>query len=967
MGKKTKIIISLLLIISLVSGLTGVSYATGMLTAKSSSMIVGVGKADITGPITKISTGYNSLGDLMEGLSTRLYARAFIAKEEGGTPVVYCSAELVHMTESIKPSVIKELASRGLTQYTEDNVMLSATHCHSSTSNTSWYALYDLVNGVPGYDDDSYKMIVKGIADAIEAADKDLAPGRIVLSYGQTDIESANRAIGAAQWNVNYKDNAYASLSDYEAALQNPNKEMQVLRFIQDDRDVGMLSFFASHGTSNGMDNTLVASDHKGYACLFVESAMGDGYVAANCQAASGDISPNLPDPNAENITDPFLRPADRFSNLDVIENQVYAGQQEADAMLRLLEGGAGVTTIELTGPISVNYSTADFSNISVDEKYIGDYHMPYDDVANAKTSEPCIGAAIIAGDEEGAPVDNATEGTVRNNYYIDEDGNVQVEKVDFAETISLYGLEKLMGPIWPTAMKLLQSDGYDEEQMEKVVCLAVGKLMQKTQPLQIIRIGQLAITGTSFEVTNEQGYRTVAQLEDTLSAIGVEKVILSTHSNAYSQYVTTREEYAAQHYEGSTNLFGPWTGSALTQELDRLANDMVNGVTSDRGPGLRNSAPLVLLQTPASLINPAADTNNPGTLVTDTEKSYKNDQWVYATFEGANPRHVTKLALKGNEAVNDYTYMEVQKYVDGNWVTIKTDTDPYTTFKYDTTTKNATLGWLLRNVDDGAYRLVYNYIAKTGDGSLLSGITSRLDTSDKNYLAGTVYSSPFVIGNAIIPDEVPGTSKPETTIPGNDNNSEVDSSVIENNKEIIDKITDVIGEENLEDVLDKIQNGNISDVIKDLGSDKVDEIRDIIGSDNLSDIISGIQNGGNLNDIFDKITGNITLPDVSKPETENPSVDDGASNIGQEIADEINNVIIDDNAPLSGGLETETEGDPLEIIDNTPLGSVDTSATNGDSIEVIANTSDNIVPTIVAFIVSASTAAGAIFIGKKK
>ena len=124
-------------------------------------MLVGAAKADITGPITNISTGYNSLGDLMEGLLTRLYARAFVI-DDGTTPMVIVSLELVHMTESIKPGVLAALRADGYTRFSEENVMLTATHCHSSTSNTSWFALYDLVNGTPGYDRLSYDIIVQG-------------------------------------------------------------------------------------------------------------------------------------------------------------------------------------------------------------------------------------------------------------------------------------------------------------------------------------------------------------------------------------------------------------------------------------------------------------------------------------------------------------------------------------------------------------------------------------------------------------------------------------------------------------------------------------------------------------------------------------------------------------------------------------------------------------------------------------
>ena len=789
-----KTIISILLSISLLVGIASTCFS--IFATSENTMRVGVGKADITGPITRISTGYNSLGDLMDGLLTRLNARAFII-ESNGNPVVYVSAELVHMTESIKPAVLKELQSRGLTRYTEENVMLTATHCHSSSSNVSWYALYDLINGVPGYDDDSYKLIVKGIADAIEAADKNLAPGNIVLSYANTDIENYNRSLYAAKWNVNYDDSKY--LNDFDAVSKTVNKEMEVLRFIQNGKDVGMLSFFASHGTSNGIDNTLIASDHKGYACYYVEQAMGDGYVAANCQTESGDVSPNRPQESDVKLA--FQRPADIDKNLDVIENQIVAGQQEADAMLRILKGGAGVTSIDLTDSVQYNYSTVDFSDISVDEKYIGEYKMPYDDVENAKTSEPCIGAGIIAGDEEGAPVDNAEEGTVRHDFKLNDDGTVTRTEYDFS-TIDLSGLEKLFKPLWPTAMKIFQSDGYDDEQMEKVVCLAVGKLMQKQQPVQILRIGELAIAGVSFEVSTEQGARTKAVLEDTLSQLGVKKVILATHANAYSQYITTREEYAAQHYEGATNLFGPWSGSALTQELDRLAQDMVNGKTSDKGPGLRNSQPLVLLQTPASFLKPGVDKSGYGTLVTDvdTTKAYANGDKVTAVFKGANPRHVTNLRLAGDAELvpDDYTYMEVQKLVDGKWITVRNDADPYTTFQYSPyTAKTATLTWLLRNVEDGTYRFAYNGIAKTGTDA---------------YKAFTAYSSAFTVGNASA-----GTTTPADTTDKNTDNT--------------DKNTD-----------------SIKDLIPDLDIDSaMDWINDLLGKGNSDkDDSSGSDNTGN-------------------------------------------------------------------------------------------------------------------------
>lgn len=735
MKQMRKVAVSLLLAMVMVLTVVGSAFAVG---GKSGTVRVGVGKADITGPITDISTGYNSLGDLMKGLLMRLNARAFIV-ETNGEPQVYVSAELVHMTESIKPGVLKELKKRGLSQYNEENTMIAATHAHSSTSNTSWYALYDLINGVPGYDDESYNVIVLGIADAIEAAHNNLAKGSVTLAYGQTDIDSYNRSLLAARANKNYQSNAK---NDTQESWQSVSKEMSLLVFKQDGKgDVGMLSFFPSHGTSNGINNELVSADHKGYAAYYVEKQKGKDYVAAFAQAETGDVSPN--EPNKKDVTKAFKRPNDVDKTLDAIENEIVDGQQEADAALKLLKGGKGVTTINLTKTAATNYSVVDFSDIKVDKKYIGDHYMPYDDIDNARTAEPCIGAGIIAGDEEGAPVDNAREGAVKHTFRQNADGTWTKQKVDFNE-IDLSGLEKLFDPLWPYAMKLLKSDKYDDAQMEKVVCLAVGHegweltgkpLMEPETPLQIFRIGEVALLACPFELTTEQGRRTKEVVQKTLSKAGVKHVINATYSNAYSQYMVTREEFAEQHYEGSTDLFGPWSGAALTQELDRLAQDMVKGRASKSTATIRTSAPAALLYTYAAAVPTPVDVNDSGKLVEDVKTSYKKGETVTAVFDAANPRSMSDLRIAGNQdlAPANYTYLKVQKLVNGKWKTVATDADPYTYIRYHNhvSTYRVNVSWLTKKASAGTYRLVYKGVKKD---TLLS------------YHKVTGVSSPFTI-----------------------------------------------------------------------------------------------------------------------------------------------------------------------------------------------------------------------------
>ena len=243
-------------------------------------------------------------------------------------------------------------------------------------------------------------------------------------------------------------------------------------------------------------------------------------FVAAFAQADSGDASPHAVVPEDYHLV---RRPTDLDLSLDAIENQIVSGRQEADAALQLLRSAKRTA---LRGVFDENYTAVDFSDVTVALSYVGGFSMPYDDLSAGvvRTSEPCIGAGIIAGDEEGAPVDNAEEGAVRHQFvYNARTGRYDRIACDFT-MIDLGGLERLFQPLWPTAMWILNSDQYDDAQMEKVVCLAVGELMQKAQPLQLMRFGSLVIAGVPFELTFEQANRTRAVLERTLAPAGVRR-----------------------------------------------------------------------------------------------------------------------------------------------------------------------------------------------------------------------------------------------------------------------------------------------------------------------------------------------------------------------------------------------------------------------------------------------------------
>lgn len=98
----------------------------------------------------------------------------------------------------------------------------------------------------------------------------------------------------------------YAYLANPEAERRQYEDEtdttMTLLRFkrAKDNKDIGVLTWFAVHGTSLLGNNTHAAADNKGVAAWLLEEAMrteagaAEGFVAGFSQASVGDTTPNI-------------------------------------------------------------------------------------------------------------------------------------------------------------------------------------------------------------------------------------------------------------------------------------------------------------------------------------------------------------------------------------------------------------------------------------------------------------------------------------------------------------------------------------------------------------------------------------------------------------------------------------------------------------------------------------------------
>jgi neutral ceramidase len=193
--------------------------------------------------------------------------------------------------------------------------------------------------------------------------------------------------------------------------------------------------------------------------------------------------------------------------------------------------------------------------------------------------------------------------------------------------------------------------------------------LFPDTLPLQIVKIGSLALVAVPFELTTTAG-RLLHQTVDTvLRPVGIRQVVIAGLANDYASYVTTPDEYDVQYYEGASTLFGKWTLDALRQEFRVLADSLGHGGVVGHGPepgsavGQDDTASMVLPRdtTPRSVAfgDPVKHR--------DADPSYQTGKRVSVTFWGANPNN--DLRIQG-------TYLKVQRKDSTSWVTVANDWD---------------------------------------------------------------------------------------------------------------------------------------------------------------------------------------------------------------------------------------------------------------------------------------------------
>ncbi len=639
--------------------------------------LIGTGIYDITGPAAEVGMmGYAVMEQKTAGIHTRLRSRAFIIGD-ADRRVVFVSADLGMLFQMVKVKVCEKIAANAdlAKYYNEKNVLLSATHTHNGPGGYSGYFLYDVT--VNGFVKKNFNVIVDGIYLSILRAHNNLKRGRILVAQGTIEGCGGNRA------EIAYNNNPAAERATYDGTT---DTTMTLLKFVTlDGEEIGMVNWYGVHPDSIGPDNRLISGDNKGWASYLFEKDKGANYraartfVAAFAQASAGDVTPNIGFGQAP--------PDVTFENNRSLENAVLKQYTRA----RELYDGASQ---ELSGSIEYRHEWVDMRTLYVES-------------AGCTTCPAGMGASFSAG----SPADNPSPSPLFPN-------GTTVDSLNWNDNAASTFLSTFLGGIFAFAWPLTNDAAYKKCQAEKPVLIPTGiahiningpVMTPQIMPLQVLKIGNLAIAAVPTEVTTMAGRRIKETLLSGLSGIGVNFAVISSLANSYASYLATREEYAMQWYEGACTQFGPNELAAFRQEYAKLCRAIVEGASVPAGPVPQDVTGLTVDFTAKVVLDDKPLFNSFGDVITQPGTSYARGDTVSVQFWGGHPNN--------NYRTQD-TFLVVEKLLNGSYLPVAYDWDPETTYRWQRSGisySKITITWHTKNAAPGTYRIRHKGNWKSG------------------------------------------------------------------------------------------------------------------------------------------------------------------------------------------------------------------------------------------------------------
>ncbi|KAK0116692.1 hypothetical protein ONS96_012544 [Cadophora gregata f. sp. sojae] len=679
---------------------------------KGSQYLLGVGKADITGPVVEINMmGYADTKQVGSGLRQRLYSRAFIVGdvERPEDRFVYLVLDTQSGDTAVRYGILEGLSKLGsdFAVYGQHNVAVTGTHSHSGPGAWLNYLLPQITS--KGFDKQSYRAIVDGAILSIQRAHTSLQPG--YLTVGSTKVFGANinRSLYAYLANPEEERVKYNESTEDDGSVE---KTLTLLKFqrASDGRNTGVLTWFPTHGTSMLGNNTLISGDNKGIAAdLFEKSFSADdnvaeGFVAGFSQANVGDTSPNVLGAWCEDGTGAECS----FKNSTCSDGKSQFCHARGPFFREKDNGAASCYEVgkRQYEPARALYDHLDIEGTPITGSSVKSFHTFQDmtnftfPLANGSYVHTCpaaLGYSFAAGTSDGPGAFDFTQ---------NDPGAPNAS------------------PVWRVVSGFIKEPTKAQKRCHypKPILLDVGEISSpylwtpNIVDVQVLRVGQLVIIVSPGEATTMAGRRWKEAIHDSASSLALSGspsvdpvVVIGGPANSYTHYIATMEEYGIQRYEGASTLYGPYTLNAYINLTLQYLPYLSSTSTTRPLPG---PSPPDNVNRSLSFITGVVFDGTPifkqfGDVKTAVRPAYSIGDIVSVTFVGANPRNSLRL---------EQTYAAIEKFdaATSRWVRVRDDSDWSLIFNWKRTssvlgTSEVEIVWETEDwASPGQYRIRY-------------------------------------------------------------------------------------------------------------------------------------------------------------------------------------------------------------------------------------------------------------------
>lgn len=511
----------------------GVVTPTSVPLPSEQSIKAAVRQVDITPPLGLGLFGHGPEARIATGVALRLRCQVFVVTGPTGQGdatdiVALVSCELPAPSLYLQREIAKKLSEQGV-PIPAQRIALMATHTHFGPGH---YLPAGNFSGPfsgrkIGFDPEVVEFLAAPIADSIKEAYGDLRRARVGWGYRDVSGVSRNRAMAALLQNQTLPTSIQTAL---DAKPEHPedvavHRQLSLLRVdtwdaaAQGYKPAGGLAIFGVHPSVIGNRSSLYTGDLFGYATRHAVSeldrtlGLGPGVVVGLANGIEGDVtSARTQETHAE---------AKRL------------GHRLGDTIVSLWTEMNSSSLFSETGPVRPAYQELTWPEAPV----VGQHRL---------CEFPKVGT-VSAGGASDHP-------TSMHIFAATWQGARTVERLNEGQC----GFPKF--PLITPNPK--PSD---------------GATFPAVAPIMLIQIADGLIATAPAELTTVTGLR-IAETVGAASAAAAQPpthVTVAGLTNEYLLYVATAEEYALQHYEGASTIYGPDSAEFLRGQFACLAGGL--------------------------------------------------------------------------------------------------------------------------------------------------------------------------------------------------------------------------------------------------------------------------------------------------------------------------------------------------------------------------------------------------------